>query len=116
MKYWISVAEIVSLTPCVFAMPAGLIDRPSPSSVDATAAPARAVEIAPEPGTNKPPATADCEQTHRLPTTTIPRSFIVGGNLHQSHARGADNLTADRFRLQCGRGRWHTTLAAPGLA
>jgi hypothetical protein len=51
-----NVAEIVSLSPGAFARPAGLIDSASPSSVDATDAPARDVETAPEPGTNNPPA------------------------------------------------------------
>src|SRR5690242_2331821 len=39
-------------------MPAGLRPIASPSSVDATAAPARAVDTEPEPGRDMPPAVA----------------------------------------------------------
>jgi hypothetical protein len=63
----------VIVVPDVFAIPAGLSAIASPLSVDATAAPARDVEIAPEPGRYKPPATAmPPEQTVAIPITVAP--------------------------------------------
>src|SRR5688572_23319024 len=50
--------DSVSVVPDGFAMPAGLSPIASPVSTDAIAAPAREVEIAPEPGKYKPPACA----------------------------------------------------------
>ena len=50
--------DSVIVVPLVFARPAGLMPIASPLSVDATAAPARDVEIAPEPGRYMPPAIA----------------------------------------------------------
>src|SRR4051812_38202294 len=70
-------AETVIVQPFVFARPAGLIESASPSSTDVTAAPAREVDVAPEPGRNRPPAPAS-DGTRRLPTSTSPPSFIGG--------------------------------------
>jgi hypothetical protein len=67
--------DSVIVVPLVFARPAGLIDSASPSSADATAAPARDVDTAPEPGRNRPPACA----TGTAPTIANPasqRSFM----------------------------------------
>ena len=51
-------ADTVIVVPVVRAMPAGFSPSASPPVVDATAAPARDVEIAPEPGNSRPPAAA----------------------------------------------------------
>src|SRR5688572_29013299 len=72
---------MVSESPLVFANPAGLIESASPSSVDATAAPARELEIAPVPGTNRPPARTGVLATTRVPPTTSCESFMLSANL-----------------------------------
>ena len=74
--------EIVIVQPVVFARPAGLTESASPSSEEATAAPAREVDTAPEPGRNRPPACAACE-TIKLPAITSPPSFMVGGTYNR---------------------------------
>src|SRR5690242_17740324 len=60
----------VNVVPVVLAMPAGLSPIASPLSVDATAAPARDVEIAPEPGKYRPPALAALLVQTATPVTT----------------------------------------------
>src|SRR4051812_4561212 len=85
MKYWIIAVEIVSVQPLVFASPAGLMLSASPSSADATAAPAREVEIAPEPGRNSPPAEAGV-LTRNRPRTVSSRIFIRTAKLPQLFA------------------------------
>src|SRR5262245_41396188 len=92
MKYLISVRLIVIFTPSDFAKPAGLSDIASPSSVEATAAPARAVETAPEPGTNRPPARAGVARRLALkryapPPITSCRTFI-GAGIYIARANG----------------------------
>src|SRR5665647_2355308 len=77
--------EIVTVQPVVFASPAGFSDSASPSSADATAAPARDVDVAPEPGRNNPPACAcDASSEPTTPPTTAsfpsfisPRTYIT---------------------------------------
>src|SRR5258705_3494261 len=82
MKYWIIAVEIVIVQPLAFARPAGLMLSASPSSADATAAPAREVEIAPEPGRNSPPAAAGV-LTRRVPRIVSSRIFIRTAKLPQ---------------------------------
>jgi hypothetical protein len=53
-----AIDSVIVVPSSVFCSPAGLSARASPSLADATAAPARDVEIAPEPGRYIPPAIA----------------------------------------------------------
>src|SRR5262245_48077492 len=64
--------DSVIVVPSVFASPAGLSPIASPLSADATAAPARDVEIAPEPGRYIPPACAALADHRHTTANTVP--------------------------------------------
>src|SRR4051794_26702115 len=64
------------MVPLAFAIPAGFSTSASPSSAEATAAPARDVEAAPAPGRSKPPAAARCGAPI-APTRNIKRQSFM---------------------------------------
>ena len=88
---------------CVFAMPAGLSAIASPSSADATAAPARDVETAPAPGRNKPPADAATAQPSNAKRSRQPAKLHSGARTYLTALRRATSpICVNRIAIAAG--------------
>src|SRR5215831_18139223 len=101
--------DSVMVVPSALAIPAGLSTTASPSSADATAAPARDVDTAPAPGNSNPPA--DAFPTHRPASAAAGannnprRSFMLSGTLPQPCDAPPAQCGSTRSRRQPGSPR-----------